>query len=42
MLDGALGLLAGIGALGIPGVGPLVAAVPIMATLARIGASGAV
>ena len=42
MLDGALGLLAGIGALAIPGVGPLVAAGPTMATLARIGAGGAV
>ena len=42
MLNGALGLLAGIGALGIPGVGPLIAAGPIMATLARLGLGGAV
>jgi len=42
VLGGALGLLAGIGALAIPGVGPLIAAGPIMATLAGIGAGGAV
>src|SRR5579864_442265 len=41
-LGGALGLLAGIGALAIPGVGPLIAAGPIMATLAGMGAGGAV
>ncbi|MBU6452368.1 MAG: hypothetical protein KGS72_11355 [Cyanobacteria bacterium REEB67] len=39
---GALGWLAGIGALAIPGVGPFVAAGPIMAALggAAIGAAG--
>jgi hypothetical protein len=42
VLGGALGMLAGIGALAIPGVGPLIAAGPIMATLAGIGAGGAV
>jgi hypothetical protein len=42
LLGGALGLLAGIGALAIPGVGPLIAAGPIMATLAGMGAGGAV
>ena len=42
MLGGALGLLAGIGALAIPGVGPLIAAGPIMATLAGAGAGGAI
>src|SRR5580692_4924435 len=42
VLGGALGLLAGIGALAIPGVGPLIAAGPIMATLAGVGAGGAV
>src|SRR6202142_2880173 len=42
VLGGALGLLAGIGALAIPGVGPLIAAGPIMATLAGIGVGGAV
>jgi len=42
VLGGTLGMLAGIGALAIPGVGPLIAAGPIMATLAGIGAGGAV
>jgi hypothetical protein len=42
VLGGALGLLAGIGALAIPGVGPLIAAGPIMATLAGLGAGGVV
>jgi hypothetical protein len=42
ILGGALGLLAGIGALAIPGVGPLIAAGPIMATLAGMGVGGAV
>ncbi len=41
-VGGTLGLLAGIGALAIPGVGPLIAAGPIMATLAGLGAGGAV
>ena len=41
-IGGALGLLAGIGALAIPGVGPLIAAGPIMATLAGLGVGGAV
>jgi hypothetical protein len=40
-IGGTLGLLAGIGALAIPGVGPLIAAGPIMGALAGIG-SGAV
>jgi hypothetical protein len=39
---GALGLLAGLGAIAIPGVGPLIAAGPIMATLAGMGTGGAV
>jgi hypothetical protein len=38
ILGGALGWLAGIGALAIPGVGPLIAAGPIMAALAGVGA----
>ena len=38
---GVLGWLAGIGALAIPGIGPLVAAGPIMAALAGAGALGA-
>jgi hypothetical protein len=41
-LGGTLGLLAGIGALAIPGVGPLIAAGPIVGALAGIGAGGAV
>lgn len=41
VLGGVLGWLAGIGALAIPGVGPLIAAGPIMAALAGAGAGGA-
>jgi hypothetical protein len=41
-IGGTLGLLVGIGALAIPGLGPFIAAGPIMATLAGIGAGGAV
>jgi hypothetical protein len=37
-----LGLLLGIGALAIPGLGPFIAAGPIMAALAGIGAGAAV
>jgi hypothetical protein len=42
VLGGTLGLLAGIGALAIPGVGPLIAAGPIMSALAGMGVGGAV
>src|SRR6202451_3062789 len=42
VIGGTLGLLAGIGALAIPGVGPLIAAGPIVAALAGLGAGGAV
>jgi TusA-related sulfurtransferase len=40
-VGGVLGWLVGIGALAIPGVGPLVAAGPIVAALAGAGAGGA-
>jgi hypothetical protein len=42
VVGGTLGLLAGLGALAIPGVGPLIAAGPIMGALAGLGAGGAV
>ena len=42
VIGGTLGLLAGVGALAIPGIGPLIAAGPIVATLAGAGAGGAV
>lgn len=42
VIGGTLGLLAGVGALAIPGVGPLIAAGPIMAALAGIGAGATV
>jgi hypothetical protein len=42
VIGGTLGLLAGIGALAIPGLGPLIAAGPIVAALAGMGAGGAV
>ena len=41
-LGGTLGWLVGIGALAIPGLGPFVAAGPVMAALAGIGVGGAV
>jgi hypothetical protein len=41
-IGGTLGLLAGIGALAIPGIGPFIAAGPIMAALAGIGTGGLV
>jgi hypothetical protein len=42
LVGGALGWLAGIGALAIPGIGPFIAAGPIMAALAGVGLGGAV
>jgi len=42
IIGGALGWLAGIGALAIPGLGPFIAAGPIMGLLAGIGAGGTV
>lgn len=42
VVGGTLGLLAGIGALAIPGVGPLIAAGPIMATLSGAAAGATV
>src|SRR6202035_378914 len=41
-VGGTLGLLAGIGALAISGVGPLIAAGPTMGALAGVGLGGAV
>jgi Protein of unknown function (DUF3341) len=42
VIGGGLGWLAGIGALAIPGVGPFIAAGPIVAALAGAGVGGAV
>src|SRR6516162_3006760 len=42
VLGGALGWLVGIGALAIPGLGPFIAAGPIMAALAGVGVGTAV
>lgn len=42
IIGGGLGWLVGIGALAIPGLGPFIAAGPIMAALAGVGAGGAI
>src|ERR1700747_1704393 len=42
VIGGTLGLLAGIGALAIPGLGPFIAAGPIMGALAGAGGGGVV
>ncbi|MBA3721930.1 MAG: DUF3341 domain-containing protein [Parachlamydiaceae bacterium] len=42
VIGGVLGLLAGIGALAIPGFGPFIAAGPILAALSGIGAGGTI
>jgi hypothetical protein len=41
-IGGTLGVLAGVGMLAIPGIGPFIAAGPIMAGLAGLGVGGAV
>ncbi len=41
-IGGTIGLLAGIGALAIPGLGPFIAAGPILAALSGMAAGGAV
>ena len=42
LIGGTLGWLAGIGALAIPGLGPFIAAGPIMGMLGGLGAGGAI
>jgi len=42
LIGGAFGWLTGVGLLAIPGLGPFIAAGPILATLAGIGVGGAV
>jgi hypothetical protein len=42
VIGGTLGILAGIGTLAIPGLGPFIAAGPIMGGLAGLGVGGAV
>src|SRR5689334_3769916 len=42
VVGGTLGWLVGIGALAIPGLGPFIAAGPIMAALAGVGVGGAI
>jgi uncharacterized membrane protein len=42
LLGGTLGLLAGIGAIAIPGIGPLIAAGPVLAALSGAAAGAAV
>jgi hypothetical protein len=42
VVGGGIGWLAGIGALAIPGLGPFIAAGPIMAALAGVGVGGAI
>jgi len=40
VIGGTIGVLAGVGALAIPGIGPFIAAGPIMAGLAGLGVGG--
>ncbi len=42
VIGGVLGWLAGIGAMAIPGIGPFIAAGPIMGALAGVGAGGVI
>jgi len=42
VIGGTLGLLVGIGTLAIPGIGPFIAAGPLVSALAGIGAGGAI
>jgi hypothetical protein len=42
LVGGTLGWLAGIGALAVPGVGPLIAAGPVLAALTGVGVGGAI
>src|SRR5947209_13936152 len=42
VIGGTIGLLAGIGILAIPGLGPLIAAGPVIAALTGIGSGGVV
>jgi len=42
VIGGTLGWLAGIGALAVPGIGPLIAAGPIVAALTGVGVGGAI
>lgn len=42
VLGGAMGWLLGVGALAIPGLGPFIAAGPLMATLAGVGVGGTI
>lgn len=42
VIGGAFGLVVGLGALAVPGLGPLMAAGPIIGALAGLGAGGAV
>src|SRR6201987_4475512 len=42
VIGGTIGVLAGVGVLAIPGIGPFIAAGPIMAGLAGLGVGGAV
>jgi hypothetical protein len=42
VIGGTIGILAGVGALAIPGLGPLIAAGPIVAGLAGVGVGGTI